>query len=134
MFLASKLHDMVPMSAELLISYTDNSLSFEELISWELLLLDTLGWEVSGPNPLQYLDHLLQGIPSGSSSSNRSKLAPSLVEKVRQHTECMILLCVGEYQFLSIPPSLVATAALLSALRDLSTSNANLLKSTTHSS
>ncbi|KAK3098556.1 hypothetical protein FSP39_020589 [Pinctada imbricata] len=47
MFLASKLKETNPLSAEKLVIYTDSSITLEELMDMELLVLNKLKWDLS---------------------------------------------------------------------------------------
>ena len=110
MFVASKMSEVVPMSAEKLIIFTDNSLSFTEFLSWELLLLQTLGWELTPSTPFSFLEFILQQ-PFFASCP--------LMDKIRRHSEYLLIIATSEYQFLSISPSLLATSAVLTAFSGL---------------
>ena len=52
LLLASKFSQVSPLSLEQLVMYTDNSVTREELITWELYMLDTLHWDISDITPL----------------------------------------------------------------------------------
>merc|ERR1711874_622412 len=45
--LASKFSQVVPISSEQLVIYTDNSVSVQELREWEIFVLSVLQWELS---------------------------------------------------------------------------------------
>ena len=66
--MSSKLVEVVPLSAEKLIMYTDNSISLEELLGWEQLLLPTLGWQLTPPTPHSFLEYIfnvsIQNVPT----------------------------------------------------------------------
>merc|ERR1711997_1064614 len=47
LLLASKFSSVVPISVDQLVLYTDYSTTTEELVSWELLLLQSLRWQLS---------------------------------------------------------------------------------------
>merc|ERR1711892_803530 len=52
LLLSSKFSQVIPFSLEQLVTYTDNSVTPEEMISWELLVLNTLQWEMTVITPL----------------------------------------------------------------------------------
>ncbi|WP_395241886.1 hypothetical protein, partial [Salmonella sp. s51933] len=58
MFLASKLRETRPLSAEKLVIYTDNSITLEELMNWELIVLDKLKWDIAAIIPNDFLEHI----------------------------------------------------------------------------
>ena len=45
--LASKFSQVVPITTEQLVIYTDNSVSKKDLLQWEILVLEVLQWEIS---------------------------------------------------------------------------------------
>ena len=59
MFLASKLKETIPLTAEKLVIYTDHSITLEELLNWEILILSKLRWDISAVTPNEFLDQLL---------------------------------------------------------------------------
>merc|ERR1711983_630610 len=56
--LASKFSQVVPITTEQLVIYTDNSVTVEELRTWELFVLEILGWELYTPTAHDFLDHI----------------------------------------------------------------------------
>ena len=59
MFLASKLKETIPLTAEKLVIYTDHSITLEGLLNWEILILSKLRWDISAVTPNEFLDQLL---------------------------------------------------------------------------
>ena len=59
MFLASKLKETIPFTAEKLVIYTDHSITLEGLLNWEILILNKLRWDISAVTPSEFLDQLL---------------------------------------------------------------------------
>merc|ERR1711902_175669 len=57
--IASKIREPCPIPGKSLITYTDYSITAEELKEWELLVLYKLHWELSSITSLDYLDHAL---------------------------------------------------------------------------
>ena len=62
MFVASKLHQPFPISAQALIAYTADSITANELLSWELLLLGRLRWDIAAPVPHHMFEPLLRAL------------------------------------------------------------------------
>ncbi|XP_022902525.1 G1/S-specific cyclin-D2-like [Onthophagus taurus] len=108
MFIASKLREANPMSAQLLRSYTDNSITIEELLMWEELILSQLKWEIAVVTPLDFLQHIMQRVPTESIGIRESM--------VDDHAKTLIAYCMYEPTFWNCPPSLTAAACLISAL------------------
>ncbi|VDP26340.1 unnamed protein product [Soboliphyme baturini] len=59
MFLASKIVDVQPLVATRLIQYTANAVTLPQLLSWELLILNRLKWDICSPTPYNFLQHFL---------------------------------------------------------------------------
>ena len=51
MFLASKLKETIPLTAEKLVIYTDHSITLEGLLNWEILIPNKLRWDISAVTP-----------------------------------------------------------------------------------
>uniref|UniRef100_A0A4W2GN03 Cyclin D2 n=2 Tax=Bos indicus x Bos taurus TaxID=30522 RepID=A0A4W2GN03_BOBOX len=55
MFLASKLKETIPLTAEKLCIYTDNSIKPQELLEWELVVLGKLKWNLAAVTPHDFI-------------------------------------------------------------------------------
>ena len=80
--------------------------------SMELLILSKLKWDLTAITSYDYLDYMINYLPENSASS-------SLFEgsgKIRKNTEKLVTLCATDETFVSMPPSLVAGAALITAI------------------
>lgn len=81
----------------------------------ELLILSKLKWDLTAITAYDFLDHILERL-RGPLLSDRAQ-----VDSLRRHTEHLVSLCATETAFLSgpapTPPSLVASAALASAIQ-----------------
>ncbi|CAL1294347.1 unnamed protein product [Larinioides sclopetarius] len=82
LFLASKLRQSRPLTAERLCLYSDHSISVVQLISWELLVLNTLKWDLAAITPFDFVGHILKrlGIMKGE-------------QLIRRHAHTFIGLC-----------------------------------------
>uniref|UniRef100_A0A671UQP6 Cyclin D2, a n=1 Tax=Sparus aurata TaxID=8175 RepID=A0A671UQP6_SPAAU len=58
MFLASKLKETRPLTAEKLCIYTDNSIRPQELLEWELVVLGKLKWNLAAVTPNDFIEHI----------------------------------------------------------------------------
>ena len=99
LLLASKFGSGVPLSAVQLVLYTDHSITLEELVQWELLVLKSLNWELSAITPFALTSHILPLLQLPSSPSTTS----------------LLLHAASSYSATSLPPSLIASAAILTA-------------------
>ena len=115
--LASKFSQVVPVSSEQLVIYTDNSVCLEELKEWELFLLSVLQWELSSATAHSFIQHFCQRIHCDS--------------HVRRQAETIATLANTEYEFILTKQSVIAAASLAAALKeelDSSEEVLNLLK------
>ena len=102
LLLASKFSSVVPISADQLVLYTDYSTTTEELVSWELLLLQSLRWQLSVVTSYALASHILPLLRLPQSNTCNS----------------LLLHAATSYSASSLPPSLLAAAAILSAKAD----------------
>ncbi|XP_043528372.1 uncharacterized protein LOC122538402 isoform X3 [Frieseomelitta varia] len=63
LLLASKLREPSPLTVEVLVFYTDNSITTDDLLSWEQLVVSKLKWELSAVTPGDFLVHILNRLP-----------------------------------------------------------------------
>ena len=102
--LASKFSQVVPISSEQLVIYTDNSVSLVELKEWELYVLSVLQWELSTATANSFLQHFCNNIHSNNN--------------VRRQAETIAALASTEYEFIQTKQSVIAAAALAVALKE----------------
>ncbi|XP_023694342.1 G1/S-specific cyclin-D2 isoform X2 [Paramormyrops kingsleyae] len=106
MFLASKLKETRPLTAEKLCIYTDNSIKTQELLEWELVVLGKLKWNLAAVTPNDFIEHIVRKLPLP-----KDKLA-----LVRKHAQTFIALCATEFNFALYPPSMIATGSVAAAI------------------
>jgi len=109
MFLASKLLETIPLTSEKLIIYTDNSITLEQLLKFEQLVLTKLKWDLMAITPNAFLEHVLHRLPVDKEQ------APLL----RKHAQTFIVLCATDYNFAMQPPSLIAASGVAAAANGL---------------
>uniref|UniRef100_A0A8C7R778 Cyclin D2, a n=1 Tax=Oncorhynchus mykiss TaxID=8022 RepID=A0A8C7R778_ONCMY len=83
MFLASKLKETRPLTADKLCIYTDNSIRPQELLEWELVVLGKLKWNLAAVTPNDFIEHIVRKLPLP-----KDKLA-----LIRKHVQTFIALC-----------------------------------------
>ena len=100
----------------------------------ELLILSKLKWDLTAITAYDFLDHILERLQRRTDTGNKLQQAPQQqeepqsqepllqldpahLESLRRHTERLVTLCATDAAFLALPPSVVASAALASALQ-----------------
>ncbi|KAI1882264.1 hypothetical protein AGOR_G00248890 [Albula goreensis] len=106
MFLASKLKETRPLSAEKLCIYTDNAIKPQQLLQWELVVLGKLKWNLAAVMPNDFIEHIL-----GRLALPRDKLA-----LIRKHVHTFIALCATDFSFAMCPPSMIAGGSVAAAI------------------
>ncbi|NWV49636.1 CCND3 protein, partial [Daphoenositta chrysoptera] len=109
MLLASKLRETMPLTVEKLCIYTDNSITPQELLHWELLVLERLKWDLVSVIPNDFLAHILHRLP----------LPADRAELVKKHAQTFIALCATDDTFVMYPPSMIATGSIGAAAHGL---------------
>lgn len=116
LLLASKLREpnYKALPVELLVFYTDHSITKKDLIRWELLVLSRLKWDVSTVTPLDFLELLLCRLPI-----ENKKCHDISIEKVRKHAQAFISLAAREHYFSNYTASTVAASSIAASLSGL---------------
>lgn len=116
LLLASKLREpsYKALPVDLLVFYTDHSITKEDLIRWELLVLSRLKWDLSTVTPLDFLELLLCRLPI-----ENKKCHDIRIEKVRKHAQAFISLAAREHYFSNYTASTVAASSIAASLSGL---------------
>merc|ERR1712117_293318 len=109
--LASKFSQVVPVSTDKLVIYTDSSVTAQELRQWEMKILNVLQWELSSVTTHSFLQHYIHGLGNNVDSE-------ICIEKVRNHAESIAAMAATEYAFISAKQSVLAAAALSVAVKE----------------
>lgn len=111
LFLASKIKESDPLDPTRLVKYTDNSVTLEEIRKWELLVLSRLKWDLAAITPHAFLDQIISRL--------HLSFPETQMRMVREHATFFITVCATDARFTSNPPSMVAAAAVASAVRGI---------------
>ena len=91
----------------------------------ELLILSKLKWDLTAITSYDYLDYMINSTISKSARGTQSPSCSQMLvqrenskleTKVRRNTEKLVTLCATDETFMSMPPSLVAASALVTAI------------------
>ena len=110
LFIAAKLKSNSTLTSMKLIEYTDNSVSLEEFLEWELVVLDKLKWDIAAICPNDYLEIFL------SQYNAKLRLSREQMELVEKHSYAFTALCSTDFKFAFYPASMIASACFLTAL------------------
>ena len=78
--------------------------------------MSKLKWDLTAITSYDYLDYMINSSISKEGNSSTNLLQPKLETKVRRNTEKLVTLCATDETFMTMPPSLVAASALVTAI------------------
>lgn len=107
MFIAAKLKCSPHFSAETLVIYTANSITIEQLLAWEQLVMQRLRWDVQAVLAVDMVPHLLA----------RIDLLDKHSDEFREYLSNFICLCATEFKFSVVPASMIAASCLYLTLK-----------------
>lgn len=110
LFIASKFNASSNfITASHLAMYTDFSITVDELLEWELTVLQALKWSVSIATPFDFLHRFVSSLSLDSDQSH----------SVERHAATLITLSTTDVKFVVYPASMLASGCLCAAVKGL---------------
>lgn len=109
MFIASKVREAFPIEADKLVLYTDHSITLDDILQWEILILQILKWDTSSVIAHDFLDVLLTRLPLDKKNQKQAL----------RHAQTLVAMCALDYSFSVHSPSVVASSTICSAVTGL---------------
>jgi len=100
LLVASKFRDTSPLGVYKLCTYTDDSITSEELLVWEMKVLEQIQWDLSAVTPYDYLEQFF------------ARFSFSNARAIRKYAATLIVSCYIDDTFFMYPPSLLAIASV----------------------
>ena len=101
--LASKFSQVVSITSDQLVIYTDNLISSAMIRDWEINVLRVLQWELSTPTSHSFLNHFCSRFMCDKT--------------IREQAQKIATLAATEYKLISIKQSVIAAASLALAVK-----------------
>ncbi|XP_063072301.1 cyclin Dx [Engraulis encrasicolus] len=122
--LASKLSESDTVTADALCASADYDFMPSHLREMERIVLATLRWDVAAVTPQDFMPHFVSAL---SEQRDGAPDSGDFLNTLRRHSDTLVAMCVCDSRFLGSPPSLVAAAAVNSALRGLTSESPDQL-------
>lgn len=114
LFISSKLKSIAGSKLDpyRLVEYTNNSITLDEIIEWELIILEKLKWDIAAILPNDFIEVFINNLQN-------SLLNEVDLNLLKKHCNAFTALCATDFKFSIYPPSMIACACLLSAFDGL---------------
>lgn len=110
LFIASKLGTTQKLTATKLVDYTDNSITLEDLLEWELFVMDKLKWDICSIVPNEFIEIFLNELHINNNQD---------LSVLKRHCYAFTAMCATDFKFAQYPSSIIAATCILNALEGL---------------
>mmetsp|Transcript_13919 Transcript_13919/g.29784 ORF Transcript_13919/g.29784 Transcript_13919/m.29784 type:complete len:456 (-) Transcript_13919:253-1620(-) len=120
LFLAIKMNECETITPGMVAKLSRGSFDALDVAKMETIMLRALHWHVNPPTPLTFVHHYMELLRwgdsiSGCSNTSNSRESRSTLRAVLKYSKIQVELCTSDYFFVTVPPSVVAYAAILNA-------------------
>ena len=98
-----------------LIEYTAHTFTLDELLQFELFILDALKWDVASICPNDFLNTLFF-----LDEFKQLNLTQEQINLLHKHSHAFTALCSIDFTFAFYPPSIIAATCFMAALQGIS--------------
>jgi len=102
LFLASKVKEARHIDGPRLVQYTDDSVPISELLSWELLVLNRLDWDLASLTAFDFIDQYMHQL----------RLSDEEIAALRLSLNSLVAKMAIDFRVAVLPPSLIAALCL----------------------
>lgn len=123
LMVAWKVREHEPLPAQKLVEYSDHTLTLDDIMEWEVLLLSKLDWDMCSIIAFDFVEHIIQRLTAHLSLPTSPELS---MESVRSSSEALITMCSGHQDFSKTSPCLIASACVYATLKAAAASTASM--------
>merc|ERR1712142_617798 len=106
LMVAWKVREHEPLPARKLVEYSDFTLTLDDIMEWEVLLLSKLEWDMSAVIAFDFVEHIIQRLEKAASTwVSQEGLS---MNALRTSSETLITMCSGHHDFSNLSPCLIA--------------------------
>ena len=116
LYTAIKMFEVEVMDPSIVASLSRGMCEENEVIAMESTILEALDWRINGPTSHAAVDHLVQLLDASSNGVQQQRVKRVIIERARHYVQLAII----EYELMTVRPTLVAYAAIINALENIS--------------
>jgi len=125
LMVAWKVREHEPLPAQKLVEYSDFTLTLDDIVEWEVLLLSKLEWDMSAVIAFDFVEHIIQRLENSVAAAQLVRQSEGLsMNALRSSSETLITMCSGHHDFSNLSPCLIAAACVVSTLKRMLTNDA----------